>query len=251
MKITLCVKAVSSKLVYSNEVRDEGFTLNPYDLFALEKLLELKKRMDISITCICMGALAAKSVLIHCLAMGADEAVLVSDKKFAGADTYATVYTLHKALQKLNFDAVVCGAQAVDGETGQVSYGLAQRLNMLCIPNVMEIESASVDHMTVETKTPDCIRSLLLKLPAVISFGDFVTDSGKISLISLKRAQKKQLEIWNSEILGIDAEMCGQTGSKTKVIKTASVLNRRNTYFCEGTDEEKSGFLLEKLLASS
>lgn len=247
MKVVLCVKAVSTKLVYSNEQRDEKLTMNPYDLLALEKLIEKKREMDLTITCLCMGTLEAKAVLIHCLAMGADEAVLLSDRRFAGADTYATTYTLSKAIQRLDYDLVVCGAQAVDGETGQVTYGLAERLGRNCIADVMELQNMNDDSITVHIKGFDCTKIANVKLPSVISFRNFKTDTGKISLLSLKRAQKKHIPVWTAEDIGADINLCGQAGSKTQVLTSCSVLDKKSVSFLEGTIDSKIQFLMDKI----
>lgn len=247
MNIVLCVKAVSTKLVYSNDQREEKLTLNPYDLLALEKLIAIKKKIDCTITCVCMGTLDASTVLVHCMAMGADDAILLSNRKFAGADTYATTYTLYKAIQKLDYDVIVCGAQAIDGETGQVTYGLAQRLGLPCITDVLDINDLHEGEMTVEAKRVKDIKIVNIKLPAVISFRNFRTDSGKISLLALKKAQKKQIKVWTAEDLSVDLNLCGQAGSKTQVLNAGSILEKKNTCFLEGTPEARLQFLIEKI----
>ncbi len=247
MKVVLCVKAVATKLVYSNQQREEKLTMNPYDLLALQKLAMLKKEMDLIITCLCMGSNEARPVLIHSLAMGADEAILLSDRKFAGADTYATTYTLHKAMQKLKYDFIVCGAQAVDGETGQVSYGLAERFGLPCVANVLEINRIDDSSMTVQAKGVNHIKVMNVKLPAVIAFRNFQMDSGKISLLALKKAQKKSMQVWSAEDIGADVNRCGQAGSKTQVLNSTSALDKKNTFFLEGTADMGIQFLMDKI----
>ncbi len=247
MKIVMCVKAVVSKLVYSNQQREEKFTMNPYDLYALEKLIEMKNTMDLKITCLCMGSSEAKQVLIRSLAMGADDAVLLSDRRFAGADTYATTYTLYQAMKQIDYDIIVCGGQAVDGETGQVSYGLAERLGLPCVANVLDIDQINGRSMTIQVKGINHIKVMTVKLPIVIAFKDFQMNSGKISLMTLKRAQKKSIPVWNAEDIEVDSIMCGQAGSKTQVLNASSVLDKKNTHFLDGTIDTGVQFLLEKI----
>lgn len=247
VNVLLCVKAVSTRLVYPNEKREGSLILNPYDLLALEKLIKIKKKEDFTLTCICMGTLDAKVVLSRCIAMGADNAILLSDPNFAGADTYATTYTLYKAIEKINYDVIVCGNQTVDGETGQVAYGLAQRLGLPCVGDVLDIDDLSKKYIIVETKNIKYIEKVNIKLPAVISFQNFQVHRGNVSLLALKKAQKREIKVLKANDLSIDLNLCGQNGSKTCVVNSVFSLDKKDTCFLEGSMDKKLSFLIEKI----
>lgn len=139
MKIVVCIKQVPDtteiKWTENNTIQRDGVEsiMNPYDVWALETALKIKKsRDDVSITAITMGPNQAVDMLKKAVALGADEAILLSDKKFAGADTYATGRTLSKAIAEKadDFDLIVCGQFAIDGDTAQTGPSIASRLNL-------------------------------------------------------------------------------------------------------------------------
>src|SRR5690554_6269703 len=99
INVVVCVKVVSANLIGRKEKVDGIYGLNPYDMYALNKVIELKKKVPCKITCLCMGKEDVKDVLVHCKAMGVDEAILLSDRLFSGSDTYATTYTLALAIK--------------------------------------------------------------------------------------------------------------------------------------------------------
>src|SRR3989339_1420885 len=138
MHIAVCVKQVPDTTEV--KVNPETGTLiragvpsiiNPYDHFALEKAIEIKKKTGGNVTVISMGPPQAKSVIQMCLALGADKGILLSDMAFAGSDTWATSYTLSKAIKKMGkTDLILCGLQAIDGDTAQVGPGIAQQMRI-------------------------------------------------------------------------------------------------------------------------
>jgi len=244
LNIIICIKAIPYTLIGKKERSEQSLGINPYDMYALNKLIELKKKVDCKITCLCMGKLDAKDLLIHCKAMGADEAILLSDIAFAGADTYATTYTLEKAIKKLPYDLIVCGAQAVDGETGQVPFGLAKRLNTLCISNVEEIEDLCESSIRIQYNEENMRKTVSAKLPLVAVYNNFTIKVGKVNLLQLKRAQRTPIQVWNAADLQAEPEMLGQKGSLTKVYSSVGVGNKaRNTSYVDGTGEEVSRWL--------
>ncbi len=138
MKIIVCVKQVpDAKDVRldpkTNTLAREGVEsiMNPYDRHALEEAVAIKEKLGGTVMVITMGPPQAEAVLREAIACGADDGVLISDRAFAGADTWATSYTLAKAVEMLgSFDLVLCGKQAIDGDTAQVGPGLACRLRV-------------------------------------------------------------------------------------------------------------------------
>jgi len=215
--IVLCIKIVSSKLVYTNQAVEDPYTLNPYDLFALEQLVSLKDRIECKITCLCMGKMEASTVLNRCKAIGADEVIILSDPGFAGADTYATSYVLSQALKRIDYDIVVCGKQAIDGETGQVPFGLAKRLGCYCISNVIEICDIEHESIRLIYQNHDEKIEVSGKLPIVLVYNELTTKTKRISLLALKRAQREKIMVWNAQNINAESERVGQIGSKTEV----------------------------------
>ncbi|QSX05650.1 electron transfer flavoprotein subunit beta/FixA family protein [Sedimentibacter sp. zth1] len=233
MNIAVCVKSVKSSMVYQNESMDETLTINPYDTFAINDILRIKKEImesgqECNVSCLSMGVQSVKEILVRCIAMGADKGVLLSDIKFSGADTVATTYTLTEGIKKLdNPSIIVCGNKSIDGETGQVVYGIARRLNIHCVAGVNKIIEIDDEFVVLETVFEDSINILKVKLPVVISYNDFTTTHENISLIKLKKARRKNIDVFNAEDIGVSCDKCGITGSKTKVVNVASNLTRK------------------------
>ena len=115
--------------------------INPFDTYAIEEAVRLKERLGGKVTVISMGPPQAKEALKEALAMGCDEAILLSDRAFAGSDTWATAYTLSQAIRRLGaFDLILCGKQAIDGDTGQVGPGIARQLSINQLTYVFKIQ---------------------------------------------------------------------------------------------------------------
>jgi len=247
MNIVLCVKAVPSKLIYADTKHCEELSINPYDVFALKQLVSLKQEMDCNITCLCMGKGSAESVLTRCLALGADHAILLNDIAFAGADTFATTYTLSEAIKRVEYDLVVCGDYAVDGETGQVSYGLAQRLGVPCFANVSSIDGMEDKAVKVTQKQYETLYHYEVQMPAVIAFNDLCMTTNP-SLLALRKAKKVVIDKWDREELGLEVQDCGQKGSKTYVIHSQGKTKDscKNTIFITEKDEQIK-FLFDKI----
>lgn len=258
MNVIVLIKPVSEKYVNNNSANEENLVINPYDLYALSNIVELKnKNKDIHITCISMGSLKAKDVLIRCRAIGADDVILLSDEAFAGSDTYATIYILEQAVKKIGcFDIIVCGKKAVDGETGQVGYGLAYRLGVDCFTQVNEIleVNGKNDISTFGNEIPDNKYSgtitfshineeneetIKTPTPVMLIFGPFMTQKN-ISLLRLKSSIKKPVTVWDHDTLNSEVSLCGLKGSKTKVLNVKSVMEKKENVVLEGTIDEKA-----------
>lgn len=217
MRIVMCIKSVKKELVYQEDEYQENYVMNPYDLYALQNIIEAKKQ-GIEIICMSMGPEAVTDTLRRCIALGVDEVIQLSDKHFAGADTIATSYVLKKAIEKIgNVDLICCGQKTVDGETGQVVYALSEQLNIPCLSQVESITDLNQDTISIERVNGDCSEKIQVGLPAVISYRNCTTIYKKINLLRLKRAQNHKIVVWNMNDLQIDPSMCGQKGSKTIV----------------------------------
>ncbi len=243
MNILICVKPVRSSIVYTQEDRVEEYTINPYDLLCLNKILDIKNQYNFHITVIAMGILGVKQVLTKCLAMGVDEAILLSDKEaFAGSDTVATVNVLAAAFQRINYDYIVMGAKSIDGETGQVKYGLAEKLHLECIENVIEILHIDAQNIKLEIDTSESTNIIKASGPLIISYRDFTFVNGKVNLLRLKQANRKSITVWDCKDLNLDQNLCGMNGSKTKVVKLIPI-EKQNNCVCIDDKIDKANFI--------
>lgn len=246
MNIVVCVKPVRLKYVHSDVNTSNEWVMNPYDTYALSGTIQLKKKIEnLHITCISMGPLDAQCILTQCLAMGADECVLLSDQCFSGSDTYATVYILAEAIKKIRvYDLIVCGKQAVDGETGQVPFGLAYRLGMSCFIQVEEV--LSVNHTSIQfSRRLDQYRETIeVKSPVLLSFNK-PEMNGELNLMRLKKARNIPITVWNHSDINANPEYCGSKGAKTKVLDLKQSFEKKSPVFMEGSNREKVQKLLE------
>lgn len=227
MKIVVCVKQVPD----TNEVKLDPVTgtlirdgipsiMNPDDKAGLEAALAIKDRMDATISVVSMGPPQADSVLREALAMGADEAYLITDRAFGGADTLATSTTVAAAIKKLDFDLIITGRQAIDGDTAQVGPQIAEHLN---IPNISYAEDIQVDGNSVVVKRQyeDRYHVVRAQMPCLVTaLGEmntprYMTPGGIFSAY-----REKEVTIWTRADLDVEDEAIGLKGSPTKVAKS-------------------------------
>ncbi|MFX0090424.1 MAG: electron transfer flavoprotein subunit beta/FixA family protein [Candidatus Hodarchaeota archaeon] len=219
--------------------------LNPFDQFALEEAIRLKKDGD-EIVAISMGPPQAKKELMKCLALGADKAILLSDRALAGADTWATAYTLAQAIKKIDeFDIIFCGYQAIDGDTAQVGPETAAILGIPQICYVEQVENLGAKKLEAKAQTEDGYKIVEAKLPVLltgITPSSFVPTNPPLPKII--QAKKKPFETWDAEALGGDKDNYGLAGSLTQVIKVYAPPQREQGVMI--TDEPKAA--VEKLM---
>ena len=245
MKIAVCIKPVRTELAFPSEQSSEPFSMNPYDLYALEQCIALKKKINCNICCICLGPDSAESMLRKTFAMGADEAILISDRAFAGSDTVATSYILHKALTKLGFfNLIVCGNKTIDGETGQVAPGLAERLDMDCISDLLSISCENENEIIAEQNLADICNVIRLSLPVVVSFDNFTTKHPKINLIAMKRAKNKSIEKLCIDDIYADKALCGLSGSKTQVLNIKDKIAKKLSIDVSDDPQEQAKLII-------
>lgn len=229
MKTIVCIKQVPN----TNEVRLDPKTstliregvpsiINPDDKNALEEAISLKSRYGGAVTVITMGPPQADVALREALAMGADEAILLSDRAFAGADTWATSLTLAHAVRKIGpFDLIFCGRQAIDGDTAQVGPELAEHLDLPQVTYVRKVLSIQGGVVTVERAMEDGHEVIECQLPAVLTavkelnVPRYPTVNGIVEAFRLKKPL-----VWNAEQIGADPEKIGLKGSPTQVKRT-------------------------------
>ncbi|MEM3103974.1 MAG: electron transfer flavoprotein subunit beta/FixA family protein [Candidatus Bathyarchaeia archaeon] len=194
---------------------------NPFDLNALETAIQVKEQNGGYVTVISMGPPQAESSLRDALARGADRAILLTDKRFAGADTLATSYTLATAIRKLgSFDLIICGEKTVDGDTGQVGPEVAEHLNIPHVAYVCEIRSVTSDSLLVVSDMGD--KYLIeVKLPALITVTKDINTPRLPTLRNVLKARKAHIDVWTADDLAGYGDVCrfGLQGSMTTVFK--------------------------------
>ena len=257
MKIIVCVKQVPD----TTEVRIDPVTntmiragvpsiLNPDDKNAVEEALALKdSRNDVTVTVISMGPPQAKEMLNECLAMGADEAILLSDRAFGGGDTWATSNTLAAAVRKIGaFDIVFAGRQAIDGDTAQVGPQLAERLD---IPQVTYVQKFEVegDTVTVQRNLEDGYEVIKLKTPCVLTAIKELNEPRYMSVRGIYNnyGQADNVTVWSIADLGLNPEDCGLKASPTKVQKSFSPEPKDKGMMLSGSVKEMTDALIVNL----
>ncbi|MBT9133505.1 MAG: Caffeyl-CoA reductase-Etf complex subunit CarD [Firmicutes bacterium] len=194
--------------------------INPLDLYAIETGIMLKEQHGGCVTVCTMGPPAAAKALKEAIAMGCDEGVLITDKKFAGADTWATSYTLAAAIKQLGeFDLILAGERATDGDTGQVGPGIAAWLNVPLATYVSKIESLSADSIIIERLVEEGYQGLQLPLPALLTVVKEVSTPRLPTLRGKKKARAYTLRAMSASDLAVDEAKIGLKGSPTKVVK--------------------------------
>jgi electron transfer flavoprotein beta subunit len=258
MHIVVCIKQVPD----TTEVRidpergtlvREGVQsiLNPLDAYALEGALQLRERLGGRVTAMTMGPPQAAAVLREALACGCEDAVMLSDREFAGADTWATSYTLAAAVRKMgDVDLVLCGKQAVDGDTAQVGPGMAVHLDWPQATYVRSVEQCAPDHVVVERLTDHGNEKLRLPLPAVVTVLKDLGTPRLPSLAGVMRARRAELAVWGADDLEVDREQLGLDGSPTRVVRVFTPPPRGECLVLEGGParmaDELVGALREK-----
>jgi electron transfer flavoprotein alpha/beta subunit len=227
MDIVVCIKQVPDTTdvridPVTNTLVREGVPsiINPFDENAIEEGIQLVEKHGGKCTVITMGPPQAEEALRRALSMGADEAVLVSSRTFAGGDTWATSYVLAQAIRALgNVDLVICGKQAFDGDTAQVGPGVAERLG---IPQATYAIGVEVEGKTLRVKRvlEDRYEVLEMRLPALITVVKQINEPRHPRLKNVMAAKKKTIPIWGPDEIGADPSMCGLDGSPVSVVRT-------------------------------
>ena len=227
---------------------DVPMVLNQLDKNAMQAALELKKQFEGKITALSMGPPDAAEVVRECLALGADEGILLSDPAFGGADAYATAYTLAKAVEKLKpVDLVLCGMASSDGATEWVGPEMAVFLDMPVVTMVREIIECKDRHWIVKSDLAHGYRLMEIEIPAVLTVTRDLNTPKALSFSGIIKARKKSVSTWGLADLAVPAEMVGLPGSPTIVCTLEPTNNRRTVALLTGTLKEKAVQLVDKL----
>ncbi len=227
---------------------DVPLVLNPLDKNAMEAALQLKEQLDAQVSVISMGPPEAGKMVKECLALGADQGFLLCDRAFAGADAYATAYTLAKGIEKIGaYDAVFCGMASSDGSTEWVGPELATFLGVPVVTRVREMVEPDGEWWRVRANLENGSRLVRLKLPAVFTVARELNTPRSLSFSGIIKARKKEITQWGIGDLGVAAEAVGLKGSPTVVSDMTTTDSRRKAEIIAGTREEKAERLVRKL----
>jgi len=233
MHIVVCIKQVPDSAQIrvhpvTNTIMRQGVPaiVNPYDLFALEEALRLKDQFGGRVTVLCMGPPQAEESLRKCISFGADDAILVTDRAFAGADTLATSYALASAIRQIGkeqaVDLVFTGKQTVDGDTAQVGPGIAKRLELQLLTYVSRIVELDLvkRQIIIERRAEGGVQVLKTAVPCLITMLENTNELRFASMPNMIHAARVEIRKWNKDQAGIeDIGKIGLKGSPTVVSK--------------------------------
>lgn len=264
LRMVVCVKQVPDTTEVridpeTNTLIREGVPsiLNPFDAHATEAAVQLKEKYGGHITALSMGPPQAVEALNKCISFGVDRAVLLSDRAFAGSDTLATSCALTAGLRKIaredGLDLVLCGKQAIDGDTAQVGPGIASRLDYPQITYAIGIDEIELDQRTIQVqrRLERGIETAQAPLPALVTCVEEMNELRYASLPNMIRAARYEPEVWTVADLDVDPEMLGLHGSPTVVNRIFAPPEREPGEMIPGGTEDPAGAataLLDKLL---
>jgi electron transfer flavoprotein beta subunit len=255
LNIIVCIKQVPGtnevKMnMETNTIIREGVEaiVNPFDMYAVEEALRIRDNLGGRVTALSMGIPSVSVLLKDMIGLGVDDAVLMSDRAFAGADSLATSYTLSMGIKKIGgYDLIICGKQATDGDTAQVGPSLAEKLGLPHTTYVRKIEEIKEGYIRCQRLTDDGYEVIEMPLPAVITVVKEINEPRLPSIKAMMRAKKAEVIVWTADDVGADKDKCGLKGSPTQVVKTFIPVHDIESEIFEGTPEEQSKQLVEKL----
>ncbi len=256
MKIIVCIKQVPD----TNEIKidpEKGTLmragvpsiLNPDDANAVEAALKFKDEYpDTEVDIITMGPPQAVYALRECLAMGADNAWLLSSAAFGGADTCATSTTIAAGIKKIGgYDFVFTGRQAIDGDTAQVGPQIAQRLGLPIATYVQSIREMREKTVIVERQLEDGYEVMEVERPCLLTAVKEWNTPRHMTILGIENAYKKEITVWNNEDIGLEKTECGMKASPTRVMRSFTPPPKGKGEMLEGTVQEMAQLLVSRL----
>lgn len=254
MKIVVCIKQVPD----TNEIKLDPVTgtlirtgvpsiMNPDDKSGLELALHLKDKSGAHVTVITMGPLQADEVLREALAMGADRAILLTDRKFAGADTLATSNALAGALRRLEYDLIIAGRQAIDGDTAQVGPQLAEHLDLPHVSYLRRLDYDGQKVFTIERATEEGFQELEVDSPCLVTVLSSAYKPRYMRVKGIVESYGREVELWGVEQISVEEEKLGLKGSPTSVFKSFSKGVKGSGELYDVEPEEAVGIIMSKL----
>ena len=255
MNIIVCIKQVPNTTdvkidPVKNTLIREGVEsiINPFDTYAIEEAVRLKERFTGKVTVVTMGPPQAESALKEAISLGCDEGILVSDRKFAGSDTWATSYTLACAIKKIGaFDIILCGKQASDGDTAQVGPGISTHLDIPQVTYVKKIEEIKDNKARVERMTEEGYDIVEIPIPCLLTVVKEINTPRLPSLKGMMRAKSAKIIQWTAADINCDPKNIGLDGSPTRVVKIFTPAPRKGGQILKGDAAEVSQKVAELL----
>ncbi len=258
MKVVVCIKQVPDTTNVrinpeTNTLIREGVEsiCNPFDEYALEEALRIKERLEgepVTTIAVTMGPPQAEAVLRQALAIGIDEAILLSDRAFAGSDTWATSYALSRMIDKIgDVDIVLCGKQAIDGDTAQVGPGIAVHLGFPQITFVKRIEEITPKKIRAERMMEEGYQVVESRLPVVLTVVKEINEPRLPSIRGKMRAKKAEIPTWTAADLDANKEYLGLNGSPTVVHKIYAPERKKDGQIIEGEPTDVAIELVSEL----
>jgi electron transfer flavoprotein beta subunit len=259
MKIVVCIKQVPQTTnvkidPVTNTLVRQGVEsqINPFDLYALEEAVRVKERLaetgiESSVTVLSMGPPQVDEALREAITLGADDAVLLSDRAFAGADTWATSYALAAGITKLEAELVFCGMQAIDGDTAQTGPGITVHAEYALATYVSKIDEIDLKRARVHRLLEEGYEVCEVQMPAVFTVVKEINEPRTPSLRGKMKAKNAKIEVWTAESLGLDPDKCGLKGSPTQVMKIFSPEHRAGGEKWEGDVSDLATKMLDIL----
>ncbi len=254
MKIIVCVKQVPDTTEVkidkeTNRLIRDGIPsiLNPDDANALEQALEIKENNEnVHVTVLTMGPPQAESMLRECLAMGADEAYLLTDRAFGGSDTWATSNAIASAIRKIGeYDLILAGRQAIDGDTAQVGPQIAEKLDL---PQVTYVEDLKINGntLTVQRQLEDGYEIIELQMPALLTAVKELNEPGHMYIDKIFDTIDQEIHILTIDDVDITKESVGLKASPTRVKRSFTPEVKSNGEILEGTEKEVAKRLVDE-----
>ncbi|MBF0252663.1 MAG: electron transfer flavoprotein subunit beta/FixA family protein [Candidatus Omnitrophica bacterium] len=246
MKIIVLIKQVPDSTdvkidPVTNTLKREGVAaiINPFDMYAIEEGVRLKERLGGTVVVVTMGPPQAMEALREAVSMGCDEAILLSDRKFAGSDTWATSYTISQAVKKIgDYSVILCGKQASDGDTAQVGPGVSTHLGIPQVTYVKKIEEITKDKARVERMTEEGYDIVETPLPVLFTVVKEINEPRLPSLKGKMKAKKIEIPVWTAKELECIDKKIGLDGSPTRVAKVFSPEPREGGRVLKGEADE-------------
>jgi electron transfer flavoprotein beta subunit len=257
LDIIVCIKQVPGTTEVkmnkeTNTIIREGVeaVINPFDSYAVEEGVRLKEKTSGKVTALSMGIPAVCEILKETISLGVDDTILLSDRAFAGSDTLATAYALSMGIKKIGqYDLIICGKQAIDGDTAQVGPSLAEKLGLPHVTYVRKIEEIGEGFIRCERMTDDGYEVIEVTLPAVITVVKEINEPRLPSIKGMMKSKKAVVTVWTSDDIGADKELCGLKGSPTQVVSTFVPVHDVKSEMIEGEPAQQAKRLADKLIA--
>ena len=223
--------------------------INPLDLYAIEVGIQLKEEHGGKVTVITMGPLSAEKALKEAIAMGCDDGILISGREFGGSDTRATSYVLAEAIKKIkDYDLILVGERATDGDTGQVGPGIASFLDLPVATYTSKIVEINNKNMVVERLIEEGYETLKMPLPALLSVVKEISYPRLPTLRGKQRAKKIDIPVWSKNNMELNESELGLKGSPTRVVKITHPKVVRKGTILKVSDEKSLNEAVSQML---